>query len=162
MSAELEIYTGTLIYKEIEFSFVFNGEELRLILSEDKSHEVHMWFMKAIGKGAYTFGDPVYIEEECLIGKCNENGQKIIFLPKHSNVGSYNSALIVNIEAYIIQKYEREWIDRLGFMSQELDCIYPTNQALQSSEWAEDGAISIKTKDFDNTTSRTQNFCVRW
>ena len=160
MSIELEVYTGALTYKEIEFSFLFDGKELRLIPPKDNDHEVHMWFMKPLENGVYTFGEPVYIEEEYLIGKCNENGQKIIFLPKHSNVGRYNSVLIVNIEAYIIQKYEREWIDRLGFMSQELDCIYPTNRALQSSEWAEDGAISIKTKDFDNTTSQTQNFCV--
>ena len=160
MSVELKIYTGTLIYKEIEFSFVFNGEELRLIPSEDKSHEVHMWFMKELAKGMYTIGDPVYIDEEYLVGICNENNQKIIFLPKCSNVGNYNSVLLVSIEAYMIQKYEKEWIDRLGFMSQELDCIYSTNQALQSSEWTEDGAISIKTKDFDNTTSQTQNFCV--
>lgn len=126
MSVELKIYTRTLIYKEIEFSFVFNGEELRLIPSEDKSYEVHMWFMKELAKGTYTIGDPVYIDEEYLVGICNENNQKIIFLPKRSNVGNYNSVLLVSIEAYIIQKYEREWTDRLGFMSQKLDYILET------------------------------------
>lgn len=45
-------------------------------------------------------------------------------------------------------------------MSQELDCIYPTGQALESPEWSEDGVISIKTKDFDNTTSHKQKFTV--
>lgn len=160
MPVELDVYTGTLTYKQIEFSFVFDGEELRLIPPKDKHHEVHMWFMKPLGNGAYTFGDPLYIENDYLIGKCNENCQKIIFLPKHQNIGSYNSVLIVQIEAYIIQKYEREWIDRLGFMSQELDCIYPTSQALESPEWSEDGVFSIKTKDFDNTTSHKQKFTV--
>ena len=160
MSIELEVYTGILTYKGIEFSFVFDREELRLIPPKDKDHEVHMWFMKPLGNGAYTFGDPVYIEDDYLIGKCNENYQKIIFLPKRTNIGSYNSVLIVQIEAYIIQKYERDWIDRLGFMSQELDCIYPTSQALESPEWTEDGVVSIKTKDFDNTTSHKQCFSV--
>lgn len=160
MSIELEVYTGILTYKGIEFSFVFDREELRLIPPKDKDHEVHMWFMKPLGNGAYTFGDPVYIEDDYLIGKCNENYQKIIFLPKRTNIGSYNSVLIVQIEAYIIQEYERDWIDRLGFMSQELDCIYPTSQALESPEWAEDGVVSIKTKDFDNTTSHKQCFSV--
>ena len=160
MSIELEVYTGILTYKGIEFSFVFDREELRLIPPKDKDHEVHMWFMKPLGNGAYTFGDPVYIEDDYLIGKCNENYQKIIFLPKRTNIGSYNSVLTVQIEAYIIQKYERDWIDRLGFMSQELDCIYPTSQALESLEWAEDGVVSIKTKDFDNTTSHKQCFSI--
>ena len=160
MAVELDVYTGTLTYKQIEFSFVFDGEELRLIPPKDKHHEVHMWFMKPLGNGAYTFGDPLYVEDDYLIGKCNENCQKIIFLPKHQNIGSYNSVLSVKIEAYIIQKYEREWIDRLGFMSQELDCIYPTSQAVESPEWSEDGVISIKTRDFDNTTSHKQKFTV--
>lgn len=160
MSIEFDIYTGTLIYKEIEFSFVFDRGELRLIPPKDKDQEVHMWFMKSLGKGAYTFGDPVYVEDDYLIGNCNENCQKIIFLPKHKNIGSYNSVLIVQIEAYIIQKYERDWIDRLGFMSQELDCIYSTSQALESPEWTEDGVVSVKTKDFDNTTSHKQCFSV--
>lgn len=35
MSAELEIDTGTLVYRAIEFSFVFNREELRLIPPKD-------------------------------------------------------------------------------------------------------------------------------
>ncbi|MDE6470333.1 MAG: hypothetical protein K2L19_04865, partial [Eubacterium sp.] len=41
-----------------------------------------------------------------------------------------------------------------------IDCIFPTNQALQNPEWTENGIVSIKTKDFDNTTSRKQDFFV--
>lgn len=160
MSIEIEVYTGILTYKGIEFSFVFDKKALRLIPLKDKGHEVGMWFMKSLGNSTYTLGDPVYIEDDYLIGKCNEIYQKIIFLPKHTNVDNYKSVLIVQIEAYIIQKYERDWIDRLGFMSQELDCIYPTSQALESPEWTKDGVVSIKTKDFDNTTSHKQCFSV--
>ena len=160
MSIELDIYTGMLTYKETEFSFIFDGEELRLTPPKDKHHEVHMWFMKPLGKDAYTFGDPVYIEDDYLIGMCNENCQKIIFLPKNKNIRSYNSVLSVQIEAYIVQVHEREWIDRLGFMSQEIDCIFPPNQALDSTEWLENGVMFIKTKGFNNTTSHSQSFFV--
>ena len=160
MSIELEVYTGLLTYKGIEFSFAFDGETLKLIPPKDKNDEVKMWFMKSLEYGVYTFGRLVYIEDDYLIGKCNENLQKIIFLPKQTNIGSHNSVLIVQIEAYIIQKYEREWIDRLGFVSQELDCIYPTSQALEAIKYTEEGIISIKTKDFDNTTSQKQSFSV--
>lgn len=160
MDDKLDVYTGTLVYRDIEFSFVFDSEILRLIPPKDKHHEVDMWFMKPLENGAYTLGEPVYIEDDYLIGKCNEKSKKIIFLPKYTNIGKYNSVLIVQIEAYIIQKRNEDWIDRLGFTSQELDCIYPTSQALEFPEWTEDGVISIKTKDFDNTTSHKQCFSV--
>lgn len=44
MSVELDVYTGTLTYKQIEFSFVFDGEELRLIPPKDKHQEVNDLF----------------------------------------------------------------------------------------------------------------------
>ena len=160
MDDKLDVYTGTLVYRDIEFSFVFDGEKLRLIPPKDKHHEVDMWFMKPLENGAYTFGDPLYIEDEYLIGQCNEKCQKIIFLPKHTYIGIYNSVLIVQIEANIIQKHDGDWIDRLGFMGQEIDCIYPTSKALEALEWTEDGVISIKTKDFYNTTSPKEYFSV--
>ena len=78
MAIDLDVYSGKLIYKEVDFSFVFDGDELRLIPSKDKEREVNMWFMRPLGNGAYTFGDPLYIEDDCLIGKCNENGQKMM------------------------------------------------------------------------------------
>ena len=160
MAIELDVYSGKLVYKEVDFSFVFDGSELRLIPSKDKEREVSMWFMRPLGNGAYTNGDPLYVEDDYLIGKCNENGQKMIFLPKHNNIGCYNSVLVIDIDAFIICKYERDAIDRAGFVSQEIDCIFPTNQALEYQEWTEDGIISVKTKNFLNTTSKKQYFFV--
>lgn len=160
MDDKLDVYTGTLVYRDVEFSFVFDSEILRLIPPKDKHHEVDMWFMKPLENGAYAFGDPLYIEDDYLIGNCNENCQKIIFLPKYTSIGKYNSVLIVPIQAYIIQKRNEDWIDRLGFMGQEIDCIYPTSKALETLEWTEDGVISVKTKDFCNTTSPKEYFSV--
>ncbi|HZJ78741.1 MAG TPA: YgjP-like metallopeptidase domain-containing protein, partial [Clostridia bacterium] len=42
--------------------------------------------MKTLGNGAFKFGDSVYIEDDYLIGKCNETCQRIIILPKHAKV----------------------------------------------------------------------------
>lgn len=37
---KLDIYTGTLTYQSIEFSFVFDNTELRLIASADKKTDI--------------------------------------------------------------------------------------------------------------------------
>ena len=39
---ENEIITGKLTYREVEFSFVFAGKELRLISPKEKRHEIEM------------------------------------------------------------------------------------------------------------------------
>ena len=77
----LEVYTGLLFYKNIEFFYMFNGEELRLVPSSEKRDEVrYNILLKRLGDGpAYTMASPV-IEEPYLIGKCNETGRTMIFL----------------------------------------------------------------------------------
>lgn len=155
MLSEIEIYTGTLVYQKIEFSFIFNKKELRLIPSKNIAYDVCKNFMISSKND-----NSLFIEENYLIGSCNETGKKIIFLITNSNFSRYNAVIVINIEAYMIQKYNKEWINRLGFMSQELDCIYPTNLALQISDQRSDGIISIKTKHFDSSTTYKQFFCV--
>ena len=80
---ELDIYTGQLIYKDIDFSFVFDGNELRLIPQKEESKKIHEeWIMKPLGKGIYTMGDPLEMDSPYLVGKCNENGHTMIFLTR--------------------------------------------------------------------------------
>ena len=161
MAVDLEMYTGKISYREIEFSFVFDKEELRLIPPIEKSREVEMWFMQKLsGSEAYTLGNPVYIEVPALTGKTTETGQTIIFIPSNRQVGRYNSVLFVPIDAYIIKKYERPLIDRMTFKNAELDCIYPVTQALNWPDWSDDGIVSISTKNFDDTTTKKQEFVV--
>lgn len=48
---ELDTYTGQLNYKDILFTFVFDGSELRLIPPADKSSEIEFnWILTPIGK----------------------------------------------------------------------------------------------------------------
>ena len=168
------IYTGQLIYKEIEFTFVFDGKELRLIPSKDKQNEVNeKWLRIPLPNGAYTFNIPV-MEENCLHGICNETNQKIIFLVKQGSYltphGNYmlggNYVLSVNVVAYIICKYRRESIDRISFTGPEIDAIHPINKSFNISlgmdfeEFNKDGILSITTKDFASTTTESQEFIV--
>ena len=73
---ELDLYTGKLTYRDIEFTYVFDKEELRLIPPSEKQNEVrYTILMKKIGNGpAYTMASPT-MDEPYLVGKCNESGK---------------------------------------------------------------------------------------
>lgn len=163
---ELITYTGNLKYRDIDFLFVFDGQDLRLIPPENKKHEINInWFMTEIEKGRYTFGGSSKMDKPFLIGKCNENGRKIIFLPRMlENISVYNSIILVKVVSYIIYKCDLEMIDRISFSCSEIDCIYPVNQAYQFTMDSEDisntGVFSVTTLDFDSTTTERQTFRV--
>lgn len=87
---KFELLTGKLEYKGIEFIFVFNKRELRLIPPADKVQDVFSWFTKLVGNGAYITNNPVYIEENYLKGYCNELNQRIIFFAKNCRIHRFN------------------------------------------------------------------------
>lgn len=156
---EHNIYTGTLTYKEIIFTFIFDKKTLKLIPSTEKKREVELWFMTQLADGGYTFGNPVYINE-IISGITNETGHKIIFVPSSRDVGRINSALIVDIEYYIINKYDRETIDRIAIKGPEITHIFPTTLALNKIEWGEEGKVGVSTKPFSETTTEKEKFNI--
>ena len=161
-----EVYTGNVTYRNIDFNFVLNGDELRLIPPKDKEHEIEwQWTRKRIGSGAYSWADPISIEEDFLIGFCNETKQKIIFLPQQGSfLGFQNVIVKLPITAYILFKHERDQIDFISFTCPELNHIHPINTAFSIENTLEDfannGIISLSTQDFDSTTTATQSFYV--
>lgn len=155
-----DLVTGTITYKDIVFTFVFNREELRLIPPADKKDEVEKWFMKEIRTGVYTMGDPVFIEEEYLIGKCNE-GHDIVFFPMNGrSVGRINGVLIIQVYAYVWKRIGCSTINRIGFKSPEIDCIHPVKDAIASTQWSETGEYKVETRPFSETTTEKQKFKV--
>lgn len=166
MDANTEIYTGFLTYKEIEFTFVFDRKLLRLLPPKDKKQTIERkWKLKEIQKGIYTFADPILLDEEYLVGKCNETGRNIIFLTKHGGALSFvNQTVILPLIAYAICKYDREKFDRITFSCPELNYIYPINQAFSVSinidEHPYSGTGSLNLNEFEKTTSDKQPFIV--
>lgn len=166
MANNLDIYTGTLEYKNIEFSFVFDKKELRLVPPKDKHQEIHtQWFMKEITKGVYTWGDTPKMEVPYLIGKSFETGKKIVFITKqNANIGSYNSVLFVELYAYIMCDWDIHGVSKLTFTSPELDCIHPVSQGYSCSfnheTFNDTGVFSITTEDFSVTTTEKQSFKI--
>lgn len=156
---EYDTYTGIINYKEIDFTFIFDKRNLKLIPSNDKKQEVDMWFRKEINKGVYTIGDPVYIEG-VLYGVANETGQKIVLIPSHTSISRINSTLIIDIEYYIINKYNRETVDRIAIKGPEITHIFPTTYALKKIDWGENGIIDVRTKSFAETTTEKEKFSI--
>lgn len=174
MANQDKVYTGYLAYKDIEFTFVFDGKELRLIPPKDKLDEVtENWLRTPIAKGVYSTNTPI-MEEDHLSGICNETNQKIVFLVRR---GSYltprgnclmggNYVLTTNVIAYILCKYDREMIDRISFTNPEIDAIHPLRKAFSISfgdgieTFNKSGIVSITAKDFASTTTQRQEFNV--
>lgn len=166
MAEELAFYTGTLQYKGISFSFAFDKNELRLIPPEEKEHEIEWeWRRKPLGNGAFTFGDPIPVGVDFLIGECNETRSHIVFLPKQgATLGFYNSIVRIPLAAYVKCKYNRPSIDRVSFSCPEINYIHPVNQAisltLPGEECQSKGIFTVSTQSFDQTTTAKQTFIV--
>ena len=93
-----EIYTGVLRYKDDDYQFVFSDTKLRLIpCSEEQRSSMWKFGMKEITKGTYTQDEPPRMEEDILVGNCNESSKQIIFLPKKgAYISKQNSVLFID------------------------------------------------------------------
>lgn len=155
-----------LRFKDIDFTFVFNKEELRLIPPDDKRCVVEWdWKMKPIADGAYTFADPIPVEEDFLVGICNETENRIIFIPKRgSRLSLYNAVVCIDLIAYVICEKGRDIIGRVEFTCPEINYIHPVNQAfsllIDPHEYSEKGVVTLSTQNFDITTTEKQKFTV--
>ena len=166
MAFESNTYSGICKYKNIDFTFMFSGEELRLVPPADKREIIQTnWVLTPLAKGVYTRGDPLTMDEPYLTGKCNETGTTFIFITKQGgHVGSQNSVLFVPIAAYIRCRYGRDSIARMSFTSPVVNCIHPVNQgfgyAINVDSFNETGVFTVTTQSFDETTTEPQTFMV--
>lgn len=161
----MDIYTGTLVFRDIEFSFIFDKQELRLVPPVDKKREVEKWFLKSIGGNGkfdvYTQGDPIYIEKPLVSNSCNGTCQ-IVFIPCYNqNIGRKNSIITVQIQAYFYFKISNNGIRKLAFECPEINSIYSTRYALDNSTFEEDGTFLIKTKKNDAKLIKKQAFTIK-
>ncbi len=161
-----EIYTGMLRYKDDDYQFVLAYGRLRLVpLSKEKRSSMWKFGLKQTTKGTYIPDEPPRMEEDILVGNCYENSKQIIFLPKKgAYISKKNLVLFIDLKAYIICKYVRDSIDRISFNSPEINCIHPTNQAIECTldieAFMDNGTFSVTAKDFECTTTKRQPFVV--
>lgn len=166
MTFEYHTYSGVCTYKDIDFTFVLDGDELRLIPPVDKRDTIRMdWIMIPLAKGVYTMGDPMTIDEPYLVGHCNENSNDFVFITKQGGyISSQNFVLFVPIVAYIRCKYRRDGIARMSFTSPVINCIHPATQglgfAIDIENFNTTGVFTVTTQSFDETTTVPQTFTV--
>ena len=158
-------YTGKLKYRDIDFTFVFAGTEMRLIPPADKESEIKwQWKMKSIGNGAYTFADPMPVDERYLTAHCNETNQRIVFLPKQgSTLGFNNTVVIIEIKSFVVCETNDNNFNRVTFSCPEMNYIHPINKAFTikiPNEFAKEGVAYFNTQNFDLTTTDKQKFIV--
>lgn len=163
---EFKIFTGKLKYRDIDFTFVFDKRDLRLIPPDEKRREIRMkWWLKEKEKGRFVPAEPIIVEEEYLVGKCNETNSQIVFIPQ---LGSYikgnNEIVLIELVAYIIFKNNEDYIDRVAFSCTELNFIHPIEKAYQLEipldEYINNGIFSVITRSFDDTTTDKKHFTV--
>lgn len=163
---KLELYTGTLKYKDRDYFFVFDEKELRVILPEREKNDNAMAILKKqLMKFSAGKGDDSIMEEPYLVGKCNETGQTMIFLTKVGKIiSSYNEVLVIDTIGYILCKMDRHPICRMSFTCPELDCIHPVSRGYNCTfdydSFYTDGVLAVQTEKFDVTTTEKKKFQV--
>lgn len=157
------MYTGTLNYKGIDFTFVTdnNEKQLRLIPPADKLDVIQMeWKMKKVGNGAYVNAAPIEVTEKYIVGECVDSGSTIVFiLQPGSYLGFINLVVTMELNAIIAFPGEKQSVSRISFLCPELNIIFPTNQCLsyyeENSIEKNRGTISVKV-DAINATEESK------
>ena len=159
------MFIGNLSYRGIEFTFVFDGDELRLIPPKDKYLEIKFeWYMIKTSENCYIPGKQLLMEEPFLSGLNTENNHYIIFITEqNSPVVNENGILYVEVSSYLIFKGEVKGINRLCFYSPEIDKIYDSHKAINiifDDPLNQNGKFSINSEFPNQITTKKQVFYV--
>ena len=154
---ELDVYTGTLEYRNIVFTFVFDKKILRLIPPNEEKSNVSLWFKEKIARGVYGGFKQVYIDEN-LIGKCNERNKQIVFILDNNEVEICNCVLIIEINYYIINDYVNKMIDKIIIYGPEINYIY--SKKVNYLKLKEDNTFDIDRDLFNDTVSDREHFKI--
>lgn len=161
-------YTGTLVYKEINFQFVFSENRLKLIPQEDSLVEIKRWYSLETEKeqmASYlTHSAILRVEVPYLTGHCFETNYLMVFFCKNSllRINSiFNPRLLfVDIQAYIRLDTSEDQVNRISFRSTEISCIYKMSRAIENVEYEDLYEKSIKLRSPDETRTSKQSFYV--
>lgn len=152
---------GTLKYKDIEFDFTLEEDNLKLIPINDYKDKFQKTFRLELANGAYTDKDN-YLEEKYLIGQRLENYQRIVMIPKSKNISTslFSDFLYIKIQ-YVIYLNSLDPISRMSIYCKELNGIYDTRRAIERSNFNKNGEAEVKLKSFDKTQTENFRFVIK-
>lgn len=134
--SEKTMFTGYLTFRNIDFTFTFDGDVLRLIPPKDKEKEIfESWTLPSL-PGFFNASGPtkkineLQMKKALLVGRRSESESVIIFLPqRNTNMTPFNYDFLVKIDAWFECNDEKQRINRMTFSAPEVDRIYPFNLA---------------------------------
>ena len=151
--------SGTIEYKDITFYFNFDNYSLKMYPSKDQQSTVNNWGLTEMIQGVYTSGNPVLLEDDYLIGKSDEIGKTIIFIPKNKQLIKSNSVIMIEIQIYCILPWNTNPILQINFFGPEINAIYPCNNNIKIAKSKENaGEFIITTPNYEETTSEKKVF----
>ena len=152
---------GTLKYKDIEFDFTLEEDNLKLIPINDYKDKFQKTFRQELANGAYTDKDN-YLEEKYLVGQRLENYQRIVMIPESKNIRTsfFSDFLYIKIQ-YVIYLNSQAPISRMSIYCKELNGIYDTRRAIERSNFNENGEAEVKLKSFDKTQTENFRFIIK-
>lgn len=152
---------GTLNYKNIEFDFILEKNNLKLIPKNGYEDKFQKTFRQELESGAYTDKDN-YLEENYLIGRKLENYQNIVMIPASKNITTsiFFDFLYIKIQ-YIIYLNSQEPISKMSIYCKELNGIYDTRKAIEKNDFNKNGEAEVKLKSFDKTQTDDFKFVIK-
>lgn len=118
--------------------------------------------MHKIGEGVYAGGDHPQMERPFLVGVCNEDGNKMVFITQEGTyIGRYNSVLRIEVIAFFVLKYGECSINKMCFSSPEINCIHSIGQSFcfeYDEDFIEKGIVQLRTNEFSAVTTEAETF----
>jgi len=153
------MYAGELIYDQKGYRFIIKEQQLKLMPLEGYSSLFS--FMERCNKtgGHYHTSKSMECHVNYFIGKCYDNGMKIVIIPKSRHFGYSNNLSgdvsiltlpILHIVEFVGQADE---ITGIHLMGEELDCLYPAFPFVghKGKPFTDDEHRSVVLKNFDDT-----------
>ena len=151
---------GSFNYKDIDFNFILDKDNLKLIPKDDYEDKFQNTFRENLGNCAYTDKEN-YLEEKYLIGKMQENYQSIVMIPEYKSINTdfFSDVLYIKIK-HIIYLNSREPISKISIYCKELNGIYDIRRTIEKNDFNKNGEAEVKLKSFDKTQTEDFKFMI--
>ena len=145
------LYLGDLVFKEVHFSFGFNGKRLDLTPVLDKDEAARELTMRKIGSGVWALpGDPIEIDEDYLILRPRNALCSLVVFPdckQFRPVVAETGSMFVGVRSYFSIFSSDKSVSALKFQSLHLGICYDIQSSVKSvfsNTRSSNGSVELK------------------